>query len=590
MDELLALDIGTGTVIGFLGRKKDGNLKVLARESMTYPERAIEEGRVVDMEAASRTVRQVVDRLQAAAKTTANVAHFAVPGRGLEIEEVEAEMHLETAREITSRDVENLFTGREEADISGAIIDENVLERRVDGDSVLRFEGQYGSRLKARWLIITLRPEEIENKKKVIEESDLVPGQLVLEPKAAVSAAFPDDEFKPRLGVIDFGAGTIDAAIIEDGQVRDFCTVLGSGDRLTRELENRLLADFGEAERVKQKLSARDEVSYSNLAGIEKTVDRSDLVNWLNPILREELRPLKKWFAKRKPRILFLAGGGSRYPNLSRLVSRTLDMEENNVVNRSPVLKSWVKDPEQLIGSPADYTAYGILLMAARDRGRYSLNLTVNGEPVQRLSPPGELKVGDLAEEMGYSPRSPHPDSAIMFSVDGEWITEKVEARLKPLVKINGEEVAYDTSIRSGDEVEIHPPDEPRPIRVRAGKYLPEEQLEIFWEGTAYQLPSLLLSDTNEKLAPETLLEDGREYERKLDYSRGEIRRELEQRGCEIPDNLLWKFRGEYTRRARFEVGERVELQAAVNPSLKGLGSLSSLPPNPRQPINQPLD
>ncbi|GEM_PF-7085811 len=590
MDELLALDVGTGTVIGILGRKTEGRLKILARESLSYPQRAIEEGRVVDMKAAAQTVRQVVHRLQEESRSTTNVAHFAVPGRGLEIEEVEAELELEEAREITSRDIEKLFTGREQKKISGSIIDETVLDRFVDGEPVIRFEGQYGSRLEARWLIITLRSEEVENKKKVIEASDLVAGQLVLEPKAAVSAAFPDDEFKPRLGLIDFGAGTIDAAIIEDGQVRDFCTALGSGDRLTRELENRLLVDFGEAERVKQKLSFEDEVIYNDIAGSEKTASRSDLVNWLNPLLREEIAPLKKWFAKRKPRVVFLAGGGSHYPNLARLVARTLDVQEQNVVNRPPILKSWVEDPKQLVGSPADYTAYGILLMAAQDRGRYSLNLTVNGESIKRLAPPGELKAGDLAGEMGYTTRSPHPDSAIMFSLDGEWITEKIDARLKPLVKINGEEVSYETPLRSGDEVEIHPPDEPQPIRVRAKKYLPSEQLKVFWRDAVYELPPLLVSDTNDKLDPETLLEDGREYERKLDYSRGEIRRELERRGCELPDDLLWKFRGEYTRRGRFAVGERLELEAAVNPSLKGLGSLSSLPPEPSKPINQPLD
>lgn len=590
MNELLAVDVGTGTIIGYLARKSDDKLEILAREVAEYPRRAVEEGRVVDMEVAADCLREVTGKLQDAAKTSVNVAHFAVPGRGLELEEYEAVLEFEGAREVTAEDVEELFKRRRKEAGPEAVVDISVTERLVDGEEVLNFEDQFGSKLSAKWLITSLNPEEVENKKQLIEKSGLIPGQLVLEPRAAVKAAFPDHEFEPRLGLVDFGAGTIDAAMLEDGKIKDFCTLLGSGDRLTRCLEEDLLVDFNDAEQIKRKLHREQEISFENLAGEDCVVSRTDMVRKLNPILRSELKPLKKWFEKREPRVLFLAGGGSRYPNLPRIVSKTLEIPRTDVVSRLPRLKPGIDDPDNLVQSPIDYTAYGILLLAAEQKGRHSLELTVNGEEVRRLVSPEEYRAGDLAEDLGYVSREPHPDSTIMVCVDGEWITERQDQRLRPQINVNGEQVGFDTILRSGDQVEILPAEEPEPAQVEAAQFLPESHLRVFRADQLHRISPRLVTEEGELIRPDELLEDGREYQRKLVFDRAEIEAELEQRGLDLPDRLLWKYDGQYTEKEEFEVGNKLRLKPAVNPSRKGLGNLDSLPSQPDKPLNQPLN
>ncbi len=590
MNELMALDIGTGTVIGFLGRRTEEGLKLLARCEVEHDRRAIEEGRVVDVEAAGQTVRQAVDELKKAAKTEINVAHYAVPGRGLKIKELEAALEFEKGREVTAEDVRKLFSRRSSVEKNHAIIDEEVQEKTVDGETVINFEGQHAHRIGARWLVTTLNLQDIQNKKNVLKAAGLVPGRLVLEPRAAVEAAMPDDEFVPRLGLIDFGAGTIDAALLEEGKIRDFCTLPGSGDKLTRKLEQVLLVDFKRAEKIKKKLQAVEEVEYEEMSGDSVEVSRSQMCRWLNPVLSEEIRPLKKWFDERTPELLFLAGGGSQFPGIEKIVSRVLKIDVENIILRPPWASDRVSDPRGLLSSNADYTAYGILLIAAANRGRFCLELTVNGDNMVRLVQGDEYRVSDLTDDLGYKSHDPHPQSAKMFKIEGEWETVKKDQDLSPVVEVNGQKAAADTVLRSGDNVSIMPAEKPEPVEVSASEFLPSRKLLLHWKDKTFELPARLRKNTGEVIYPARELEDGAEYARELFYSREEIIEYLQRRGVRPSGELLWMKNGKFCRDEQFKIGDEVKLLPAVDVEEVGLNRLNNLPASSDRPIPYPLD
>ncbi len=590
MNELMALDIGTGTVIGFLGRKTDEGLELLARCEVEHNRRAIEEGRVVDIQAAGETVRRAVDQLKMAAKTEVNVAHYAVPGRGLKIKEVESSLEFEDQHEITAEDIRDLFSQRNSVAENHAIIDEEILDKKVDGETVINFEGQYGRRVKARWLVTTLNLQDVQNKKNVLKAAGLVPGRLVLEPRAAVEAAMPGEEFIPRLGLIDFGAGTIDAALLENGKIRDFCTLRGSGDKLTRKLEEVLLIDFKQAEKIKKRLQTVEETEYEQMSGTSETITRSRMCRWLNPVLAEEIRPLRNWFKERSPQLLFLAGGGSQFPEIENIVSRVLKIEREDIISRPPWADKKVSDPRALLTSNADYTAYGILLTAATGRGRFCLELTVNGERMARLVRGDKYRVGNLTEDLGYKSHEPHPESAKMFKIDGEWETVKKQQNLDPVVEVNNKKAAADTVLRSGDEVTIMPAETPEPVEAVAADFLPSEKLLLRWEDNTFTLPGRLRKNTGEVIYPGRELEDGAEYTREFFYTREEIIEYLRRRNVNLPERLLWLKNDKYSRNERFKIGNELELKPALEPSSAGLNQLNNLPVSSDRPIPYPLD
>ncbi|MFB6356640.1 MAG: hypothetical protein ABEJ65_09020 [bacterium] len=76
MNEVMVLDIGTGTIIGLIGRMEDGDVELLARAESRYPGRAVEEGKIVDVELAARTTSKVVNHLSEEAGTTPKTAHY----------------------------------------------------------------------------------------------------------------------------------------------------------------------------------------------------------------------------------------------------------------------------------------------------------------------------------------------------------------------------------------------------------------------------------------------------------------------------------------------------------------------------------
>ncbi len=590
MDELLALDIGTGTVIGFLGRFKDGKLELLARAIAEYPEKAIEEGRIVDVEIVAKTVRQLVKQLSEDSGCSVKVANFAVPGRGLRCMEKSFKLKFANSREITAEDLDQLNRKVSRRIASEALIDKSAIEQFVDDQPVKNLLGQFGQKITVRYMLTTLDMAEIETKKRVIEKAGLVAGQLVLEPRAAVEAAFPPHEFKPSIGVLDFGAGTIDAALIEDNRIKDFTTVLGSGDKLTRELADQLLVDFAEAEGIKRQMGEATAVNYRGISGEEKQQSVSTILGWLNPLLHSELEELKDWVEERRPVLFLLAGGGAAYPGIEWIISRTFGLQEEQVIRRGPRLKAWVIDPQGLLGSTADYTAYGILLMAAHEQGQVVMDFTLNGEQVKRLAEPNSLTAGLLLEELDYSSYEPHPDSIIMFSLDAEWITESLDQQLNPRVKVNGHQVDHQHLVRSGDEVEIIPPDSPQPLQLEAADYLPEEKLVVFFGPDKFELPARLIATDGTVLMPDDLIEDGAEYQLKTDYQRSEIISLISQSEEHNPPSFLWKIDGVYSSKRVFSIGQQLVVEPGVDSSNFLLTELAGETLLSDQPFRRPLN
>lgn len=577
MNETLVLDIGTGTVIGMVARRGEDGLEILGREERRHEDRVVREGRIVDVERAAETVSGVVEALSEQAGVRANTAHFAVPGRGLELSRPSHEIEFGSPRDITSEDWNRLIRERPRPEGQKVVVDTEVVRCEIDGEPVENPVGQFGRRLSAEWLLSTIPMHEIENKRNVLIEAGLVPGQVVLESRAALRASVSPDDFNASIGVIDFGAGTIDVAHLENGRVRDYATFLGSGDEITRRIERERHIGFQEAESIKSSAD-QDDVQYRTLSGDTAWISRDELEHMIIPVLKEQVTRLKNWFDDREPEIIFLAGGGSQFQFLDRLVSRILGIAEDNIVSGPPKLPANCVDDRRLVGSAADFTALGQLLLVDEGRARQYLRLTVNGDPFARLIDDDEFTVGDLCTELGYETRDPTPDSAKMISLDGEWETFRADHRLEPVVHVSGDQVDENHPLRSGDEVEIEPPEEPRPLRLEAVDCLPDEVLSVRYNGKHLELKPFLTDDDGTRLDDDEELTDGEAYRLHDRFSPEDVLRNVTEELGSSPAVPLWYIDGTYRQPETFTVGQTVRLEDGRSIDSAGLGQLESTP------------
>ncbi|MEG1683675.1 MAG: cell division protein FtsA, partial [Oscillospiraceae bacterium] len=82
-DLIFALDIGTRSVIGVLGRAEGERFHVLAIEKEEHGRRAMLDGQIEDIEQVSKVARMVTDRLEAFAGVPLTRVCVAAAGRAL---------------------------------------------------------------------------------------------------------------------------------------------------------------------------------------------------------------------------------------------------------------------------------------------------------------------------------------------------------------------------------------------------------------------------------------------------------------------------------------------------------------------------
>ena len=107
-DTVFALDIGTRTVAGVVGRQEGDHFHILATEVCEHKSRAMLDGQIHDIDQAAATVMDVKQRLEARLGFKLKRVAIAAAGRVLKTCRVKVEKSLEHDREIDSDFVSSL--------------------------------------------------------------------------------------------------------------------------------------------------------------------------------------------------------------------------------------------------------------------------------------------------------------------------------------------------------------------------------------------------------------------------------------------------------------------------------------------------
>ena len=470
-DMIFALDIGTRSIIGVVGRVADERFQVLAIEREEHGKRAMLDGQIEDIAQVAKVARRVTDRLEERLDCALSRVCVAAAGRALRTETGSSTLEFP---EITR--VNNDIIGRLE---SSAVTDaEAALGQGQDGQRRFYLVGytvsgyhldhypmttlrNHNGQLLEATVVATFLPREVvESLYAVVEASGLEVASLTLEPIAALNAVIPADLRLLNLVLADIGAGTSDIAVCRDGAVVGYTMATVAGDEITEELMRRYLIPFATAERMKTQLG-EDFITYRDVLGMEQKVSGSQL----REVVQAPARILAQEIAQRvlslnggSPSALFLAGGGSKLENLREMVAEALDMDESRVALAGNNYEISAFSEDYDLNDPELATPLGIAVSAGLGLISDSYRIMLNGNPA-KLFRSGALTVLELLMMNGYSSVDllGRTGKNLSVMVDGQRMVFRGQPAQPCMLKLNGEEAPPSALVYAGDSIEFAP-------------------------------------------------------------------------------------------------------------------------------------
>ena len=110
-DLIYALDIGTRSVIGVVGRMEGERLKVLAIDQEEHGKRAMMDGQIDDIERVAGVARTVTDRLESKLGVRLSRVCVAAAGRALRTERASFSLELPKLQAVSEENISELETG-----------------------------------------------------------------------------------------------------------------------------------------------------------------------------------------------------------------------------------------------------------------------------------------------------------------------------------------------------------------------------------------------------------------------------------------------------------------------------------------------
>ncbi len=415
-DLLFALDIGTRTVIGVIGRFTEGKFHVLAQRILEHTSRAMFDGQVHDIPRVAELVARVKAGLEEDLDTKLERVAIAAAGRSLRTIRVVVDQPVSDKLIIDEQAVRGLeYAALQEANSRLMAAEGNEVYHCVgycaisyvlDGLTLTNLVGHRG-RVATVDLIATYLPDSVvDGLLSVLARVGLRPENLTLEPIAAIDVTIPESMRLLNLALVDVGAGTSDIAITREGSVVGYGMVPVAGDEITEAIAQAYVVDFDTAERLKREIARGVEISFTNVLGMPVIKSPAEVLEALTPVLdrltAEVAQNILELNGGEVPKAVFCIGGGSQVPTFTDRLAVKIGLPPEYVAVRNrQVLQDVVLPDDDLIPGPDGVTVVGIATTARRQSGLVFINVTVNGQEY-RVFNAHDLNVAYVLSFIGY--------------------------------------------------------------------------------------------------------------------------------------------------------------------------------------------
>ena len=490
-DLIFALDIGTRSIIGMVGRTEGERVQILAVEKQEHSKRAMIDGQIEDIEQVGRVAAEVTARLENRLNCKLTRVCIAAAGRALHTQTGHFQLELPEVRRIGEDLIGQLEAGAvSEAEAAleqgGArlgryyLVGYTVSQYQLDGYPLTTLRGHNGQKLEADVVATFLPAEVVDSLYAAMKAAGLEVVSLTLEPIAAINAAIPPDLRLLNLVMADIGAGTSDIAACRDGSVVGYTMATVAGDEITEAVMRAYLVDFPTAERLKAELAEQETLRFTDILGLEQELPAAELQAAIQPAVRQLADELARRIREVNggaPSAVFLAGGGSKLTGLLPSVAAALEMDPRRVAIAGGNFKASAFSNDADLNDPEYATPLGIAVSAGLGLISDSYRVRLNGQPA-KLFRSGVLTALDVLQMNGYTYADliGRTGASLAVTIDGRRTLFRGEPAAPSVLRINGKELPPSTVIQAADEIEFTPAASGKPGRRTLAEALGGEQ------------------------------------------------------------------------------------------------------------------
>ena len=473
-DLIFALDIGTRSVVGVVGRPVGDRLKVLDVEMAEHGKRAMMDGQIDDIRQVGALAKTVTERLESRLGIHMERVCVAAAGRALRTQMGTFTLELPEEQSIDAEQISALEAGAvsaaEEALQSDGgnrrqmfLVGYTVAQYRLDNYPLANLQFHTGRKVEADVVATFLPGEVVESLYAAMREAGLQVASMTLEPIAAMNAAIPAELRLLNLALVDIGAGTTDIALCRDGSVVGYTMATVAGDEVTEAIMRAFLVDFRSAEEIKRALgeSGEELIRCRNILGQEERISPAEVFQ----AIQEPMDKLADAIAKQilsvngsAPSAVFLAGGGSKLSGLRTRVAERLEMDENRVAIAGNNFALSVFSEALELERPEYATPLGIAISAGLGLLNDSYVVSLNGQTA-KLFRNGVLTLRDILLMNGYSYTDMvgKTGKSLTLTVDGKRVVLRGEPAVPAVLQVNGEDAPLSAVIHAGDHIRFIP-------------------------------------------------------------------------------------------------------------------------------------
>jgi len=521
---IFALDIGTRTVKGLV-METGPEPQILAVAKKEHRERTMLDGQIQDVEKVAGVVAEVKQELEQMLQMPLRKVAVAAAGRALITVRKKAEQDLSPWDEINEDQVaclelDAVRQAQQSLSEAGPARDRyycvgySIYAYYLDGKKIGNPVGQRGSSLGLELIATFLPCVVVDSLLAVLERNNLEMELLTLEPIAALEYAIPSTMRGLNLALVDIGAGTSDIAITAGGTVTAYAMVPLAGDEVTEKLCSLYLLDFLTGEKVKRKLTAKKTLSFQDVLGLKRRVDRAEIVASLKDAVHEIARRIGESIVELNggpPQAVICIGGGSMTPGITGELAEYLGLSGERVAVRSADKVREVKGLSRDISGPDGVTLLGIAFMAMRPKALGLCQIQVNDRAVKLFRGAGTT-IGEalLAADIKFSDLCGQPGRPLTVEVNGELRMIKGETGRPAPIYLNGEPARIDTVLPPNSVIKVGKPEPGRDAEALIADLLPQQEApvkRITCNNKEYSLQYLIYMN-GQVVAPSTPLLD----------------------------------------------------------------------------------
>lgn len=465
-----ALDIGTRSIVGAVGRAEEGRFHVLAVEKEEHGKRAMLDGQIEDIEQVAGIARRVIDRIEQRLQVRIKRVCVAAAGRSLRSQKASYTLEYEEPRQVSDEIVNQLEAGAlaaaeavvlEDKDSYFYMVGYTAAQYRLDGYPMSTLQGHFGRRLEVDLVATFLPREVVDSLYTVVSRLGLEVSSLTLEPIASLNAAIPLDIRLLNLVLVDIGAGTSDIAVCRDGSVVGYTMATVAGDEITELIMKKLLVDFKTAEGLKMAMGGKEPLRYMDILGMQQKITLPRLVDLIQPAVEQLAKEIAVKIVElngQAPSAVFLAGGGSKLYGLRQAVAEQLKMDDNRVTIAGNHFEKNAFSEDIELNNPEYSTPLGIAISAALGMINDSYVVTLNGSPA-KLFRSGTLTIRDILLMNGcrYGDMMGRTGANLTFILNGKRHFVRGGQCRPAKIVLNGAEAEPSSVVHAGDTIEFAP-------------------------------------------------------------------------------------------------------------------------------------